>query len=549
LKFQEGDIIDEKYRIVRLIGEGGMGAVYEGRNVRIGRRVAIKVLHADFVSHEMKQRFEMEAQAAAKIGSPHICDVLDLGDIEGGHSYLVMEYLEGEGLDALMDRAGQMAPEQLSLFAFQMLEALGAMHAAGIIHRDIKPANMFVSRGTAVSGTREILKLLDFGISKFQTEEGQKQVTQTGALLGTPVYMAPEQARGEKVDGRSDLYSVGVVLYRALTGRLPFEGENFQQLLFKIALDAAPPIAELAPDVDEDFRFIVEKAMAKKADDRFQDAGEFQRALVAWAKIHGQSSLMYQKASNSKAPPAPSAQLLAAQASKRKPGLDEKSAPTAWGKGAGAEAGASQPSSVLEPKPETAKSPELVLKGAAAPDPQIGSFDETIEQSAPKATTQISAQAKTVDPAPAEKPKSKTALYAAIGVAAALAIFVGYKQIGHGADPAPAQSSQAATDSQIPSAKASVPVDVAPTATSTAAPLASAASSASNATPTTSAAPTAVAPTTTSTSRAASKAGATGAAKAPPTATTAQATATATATATAPATAPASSGRKIRTEL
>ena len=336
MTFAKDDVIDGKYRVVRMIGEGGMGHVYEGINTRIGRRVAIKVLTADIsASAEMRRRFEREAQVAAKIGSPHICDVLDLGDLPSGESYLVMEYLEGHGMDTLFDTRVVPAEELCGLF-YQLLDGLAAMHDAGIIHRDLKPANVFICRSLAKTGPRDIVKILDFGVSKFQNHDGANgHVTQTGAVMGTPLYMSPEQARGEKdIDGRSDIYAVGVMMYRGLTGQLPFEGDNFPQLLFKIALEQAPPIATFVPDVDPDFAAIIERAMAKAPADRFADAREFQGEIARWARANGQTSLALQKTMRSN-PPGPAADATSSpklKAPTTPRGLDEKSTPTAWEK-------------------------------------------------------------------------------------------------------------------------------------------------------------------------------------------------------------------------
>ncbi len=277
-----GQILDGKYRILRVIGEGGMGAVYEGENIRIGRRVAIKVLHAQSAdAPELRRRFEREAHVAAKIGSSNICDVLDLGDLPDNQSYLVMEYLEGEGLDVVLARRKTLSARELVPIACQLLDGLAAMHAANVIHRDLKPANVFI---TKVAGGREGVKILDFGISKFKiASEAVGQNTETGALLGTPLYMSPEQARGLPVDFRSDLYSAGVIFYRVLAGKLPFEAGNLAQLLFAIALEAPPPLAPLVQEPDASFAPIVMRAMSRSPDDRFATAQAFREAIEAWA--------------------------------------------------------------------------------------------------------------------------------------------------------------------------------------------------------------------------------------------------------------------------
>ncbi len=279
-----GDIIDGKYRIVRLLGEGGMGAVYEGENTRIHRRVAIKVLHSNVAEQaEAVQRFEREAQAAGRIGSEHIVEVLDLGTLANGDRYLVMEYLEGSSLSSRIKDRGRITPQELCPIAFQLLEGLAAAHGAGIIHRDLKPDNVYLLKSR---GQQDFVKLLDFGISKFSQLSGDSgfSMTRTGAVMGTPYYMAPEQAKGARdMDHRVDLYATGVILYEALTGQVPFNADTFNELLFKIVLEEPKPLEQLVPDIDPGFAAIVNKAMARDPAHRFASATDFQQTLSQWA--------------------------------------------------------------------------------------------------------------------------------------------------------------------------------------------------------------------------------------------------------------------------
>jgi serine/threonine-protein kinase len=277
-----GDTIDGKYRIVKLLGEGGMGAVYEGENLRIHRRVAIKILHSNVAeSDDAVQRFEREAQAAGRIGSEHIVEVLDLGDLPSGERYMVMEFLDGEALNDRIKNAGKISPQATASIIIDMLEGLKAAHAAEIIHRDLKPDNVFLL--TSKGGKKDFVKIVDFGISKFSSLGGEFSMTRTGAVMGTPYYLSPEQAKGERnLDNRSDLYAVGVILYEAAAGRVPFDGETFNELLFKIVLEPVPPLSTYVPDVDEHFAAIVEKSMARDPDMRFQSAEEMQEALAGW---------------------------------------------------------------------------------------------------------------------------------------------------------------------------------------------------------------------------------------------------------------------------
>jgi eukaryotic-like serine/threonine-protein kinase len=285
---ETGQVIEGKYRITRLIGTGGMGAVYEGENVLIRRRVAIKVLHADSAANgDIIRRFEREAQAAGEIGNDHILEVLDLGALPNGDRFMVMEYLDGETLAQRIERFGRLTPQQVAPIARQFLTALIAAHAAGIIHRDLKPENVFVLRSKA--GRTDFVKLIDFGVSKFSRpfKEGEHRMTRANAVLGTPCYMSPEQARGaSETDVRSDIYSCGVILFESVTGRLPFEGESFNDLMFKIALSDAPSILDFVPNLDPEFAAIVGRACAREPAARYATAQDFADALDGWMRAH-----------------------------------------------------------------------------------------------------------------------------------------------------------------------------------------------------------------------------------------------------------------------
>ncbi|MEI9952141.1 MAG: serine/threonine-protein kinase [Pseudomonadota bacterium] len=284
-----GEIIDGKYRTIRLIGEGGMGAVYEAENIRIHRKVAIKVLHAGVAgSAEAVQRFEREAQAAGRIGSEHIVEVLDLGSLASGDRYMVMEFMDGDSLGGRIKAKGRLSPAELYPIAHQLLAALDAAHSAGIIHRDLKPDNVYLLRTR--SGVADFVKLLDFGISKFNQLSGDSgfSMTRTGAVMGTPYYMAPEQAKGAKdADHRVDLYAAGVILYESVTGEVPFNADTFNELLFKIVLEEPRPVQLLVPQIDLGFAAIINKAMTRDPAARFQTAKEFQLALEQWATHSG----------------------------------------------------------------------------------------------------------------------------------------------------------------------------------------------------------------------------------------------------------------------
>jgi serine/threonine-protein kinase len=281
MSLETGHILDGKYRIVRVLGKGGMGSVYEGENTRIHRRVAIKVLHAHVASNsEVVQRFEREAQAAGRIGSEHIVEVLDLGQLPAGERYMVMEYLEGESLGERLKKRRRLAPQAIAPIMHQLLTGLSGAHTAEIIHRDLKPDNVFLL--TSRGGQHDFVKILDFGVSKFSALDSEMDATRVGSVMGTPFYMSPEQAKGGEIDKRSDLYAVGVILYQCVTGRLPHQADTFNELIFKIALEPPEPVELAVPGLDAGFAAIVRKSMAREPAERFQSAQEFQQALGKW---------------------------------------------------------------------------------------------------------------------------------------------------------------------------------------------------------------------------------------------------------------------------
>ena len=278
-----GQIYADKYRIVRLLGEGAMGAVYEAENTRIRRRVAIKLLHPQLAQKaDTLRRFEREAQAAGRIGSQHIVEVLDFGELADGAHFMVLEYLDGTTLDQRIRSRGRLTPEEATPIVCQLLEGLGAAHKAEIIHRDLKPANIYLCpRSSGV----DFVKILDFGVSKFNVLNDEMSMTSTGAVLGTPYYMSPEQAKGSRqIDPRSDLYAVGVILYECITGQVPFSAETFNELIFRIVLESPPPVESFVPNLDPAFTAIIHKAMAREPGARFQTAEEFQGILQYWSE-------------------------------------------------------------------------------------------------------------------------------------------------------------------------------------------------------------------------------------------------------------------------
>ena len=274
-----GRVISDKYGVNAVIGEGGMGAVYEAEHLTIGRLVAIKVLHPTNAKRsDAVQRFHHEARVAGSIGHPNICEIYDVGKLEDGSPYMVMERLHGEALAERVAREGALPWMDVIDIVVQVLSALVAAHGKGVIHRDIKPENIFLS---ARSGVAPVAKLLDFGISKVGNTDEDLHLTRTGMVMGTPYYMAPEQARGDRtIDHRIDLYATGAVLYECLSGRRPFSAPNYNALLVQILSGSPKPLREVRPALPPGFTPIVDKALAKNRESRFQSATEFLDALV-----------------------------------------------------------------------------------------------------------------------------------------------------------------------------------------------------------------------------------------------------------------------------
>jgi eukaryotic-like serine/threonine-protein kinase len=231
---REGDIVDGKYRVERVLGSGGMGVVLLARHLKLGERVALKLLHPRLLGNrEAMSRFERETRAAARIKSEHVARVTDVGELESGAPYMVMEYLEGIDLDAWLSGRGTMSIPQAVTAILQVCEALAEAHLLGIVHRDLKPANLFcVERGDGLF----TMKILDFGISKIMAPELDHKLTAVQALMGSPVYMSPEQMQRKRtVDARSDIWSLGVILFELVTRRPPFEGETMAELAIQIS--------------------------------------------------------------------------------------------------------------------------------------------------------------------------------------------------------------------------------------------------------------------------------------------------------------------------
>lgn len=269
------------YVATGLLGEGGMGSVYLAEHPSIGRRVAIKVLRPEFNRNaELLGRFLNEARAANAIRHPNIIEILDSGTIENGAPYLVLELLEGESVSGRIARLGRLSIPEAVEFAYQTASALGAAHKKRIVHRDLKPDNLFIVPDPSDSA-RERIKVLDFGIAKLaQQDAGDSVKTRTGTLMGTPVYMSPEQCLGTKeVDYHSDIYSLGIIIYEMLCGQTPFISTGFGELVtMHLAMQPRPP-RDLNPAVTEDLQAVVLKCLEKRPEDRYDSMNELQLAL------------------------------------------------------------------------------------------------------------------------------------------------------------------------------------------------------------------------------------------------------------------------------
>ncbi len=278
---KEGDILAGKYRVDRVLGVGGMGIVVQATHTVLNDRVALKFLLPELLENEATAaRFLREAQATVRIKSPHVARVTDVGKLENGAPYMVMEFLEGKDLGHVLED-GPLDVETAILYLLQACEAVAAAHASGVIHRDIKPANLFLTQGP---DQRPVVKMLDFGISKIANRDGVGSLTQTHTAMGSPLYMSPEQMRSAKsVDARTDVWSLGIVLYEMLTGTLPFMAETMPQLCALILETEPPSLKEAVPDLPEGLDEAVRKAIARNVEDRYQDIAEFALAVGPFA--------------------------------------------------------------------------------------------------------------------------------------------------------------------------------------------------------------------------------------------------------------------------
>ncbi len=284
-----GDVIAGKYRLDKVAGEGGMGLVYAAHHLVLDQRVAVKILLPDAASADgVLERFAREAQAAARIQSEHVARVMDAGSLDTGAPFLVMEYLEGCDLQELIELGGRLKVDEVADYLLQALEAVAHAHAVGIVHRDLKPANLFLA--CRPDGGNAI-KILDFGISKTKKATPDEKVLTGHAVLGSPVYMSPEQLRNAKeIDGRADLWSLGIVAYEMLTGTVPFDGDGVGEIFAAILEQDPVPPHERNPLIPVGLSEVILRCLRRNPDERYPDAAALSAALApfgsgAWAPL------------------------------------------------------------------------------------------------------------------------------------------------------------------------------------------------------------------------------------------------------------------------
>ena len=274
-----GTLLAGKYRVERLLGEGGMGVVLAATNEALRQKVAIKLLRSGALANSKALgRFEREARAAASLRSEHVARVLDVGKLEDGRPYMVMEYLEGRDLGDVIDQGPHLPSGEAVDYVLQACEAIAEAHAAGIIHRDLKPRNLFLA--TTVDG-RPLIKVLDFGISKTEDSAEDMSLTRTTEIIGSPSYMSPEQLRASKeVDVRTDIWALGVILYELLTKKVPFQAITVTELVAVVLMEPTPEIRSERPDVPEGLVYAINRCLAKRREERFSSIAELVGAIA-----------------------------------------------------------------------------------------------------------------------------------------------------------------------------------------------------------------------------------------------------------------------------
>jgi len=288
---RQGETLAGKYRVTRVIAEGGMGIVVAARHLKLDQEVALKFMLPDLLrSPEAAGRFLREARAAVRLQSEHVARIIDIAELENGLPYIVMELLDGSDLGAVIYASAPLSVDDAVDYVLQACEAIAEAHTLGIVHRDLKPENLFVTRRRDGSAW---IKVLDFGISKvipsLESRQGGARVT-TRESMGSPTYMSPEQMRCTRdVDGRADIWSLGIILYELLTGRQPFTGRSIAEVCIKVTQDPLPPMGR--PNLPDGLAAVLEKCLAKEVDDRYATVAELVRALAPFAPRRAQESI------------------------------------------------------------------------------------------------------------------------------------------------------------------------------------------------------------------------------------------------------------------
>jgi serine/threonine protein kinase len=278
---QPGTVLDEGYRLIRRISEGGMGTVFEAVQLRMDRRVAVKVMHSGLAENaEALARFRREVKVLSKLGHPHVVQLLDFGSTASNQPYLVTEYLEGEDLQQRLDRVERLPLSSTLSILRQVTSALAAIHAKAIVHRDLKPANVFLLE---IDGASDFVKVVDFGISKLKTST--TALTRPASIMGTPEYMSPEQASGraDELDHRSDQWALASMVWHMLSGRPPFTGGSLDQLLDRVVNDEPPSLLASGVDLPPDLEGVLHRGLAKRPSQRFATVAAFLRAFESAA--------------------------------------------------------------------------------------------------------------------------------------------------------------------------------------------------------------------------------------------------------------------------
>ncbi len=417
-----GDVIAGKYRLEKVAGEGGMGIVYAAEHLVLKQRVAVKVLLPEAASSEaVVERFAREAQAAARIDSEHVARVLDAGSLASGAPFLVMEYLEGCDLEELLELQRELPVAEVVDYAIQACEALAHAHAVGIVHRDLKPANLFLA---CRPDGGNVIKMLDFGISKsLKATPSEKKLTGQ-QVLGSPVYMSPEQLRNaQTIDPRADLWSLGVVVYEMLSGTTPFDRDGVGEIFAAILGEDPQPLHERSPKVPRELSDIISKCLKREVEERWQDAGEVAKALLpfgsgAWNDVVPHIEQLFARARMLKAIETPTetrivVDLIAAAAERARTGARSMPPP-------------SQPAP-SQPKPTVIDTATSTASEAAAFAPKrrlawiaatvvvvgaivaIGLAKSGSEPGATRAAANVTAQSVAVPPPPAPPPSAEPA--------------------------------------------------------------------------------------------------------------------------------------------